>query len=192
MPPLEALETFDIGQISDGRAMEQRQGEVVLGGGVMRNLSQDKIDHELVDHQIICGVSSGYQRHGVRFSQRDRNAIYLVEDLNGKQSLNVGGATSTVSFDLELMIGEASKCGIRRCRFALLRGSHTLLEEWFDVSAKVPMRFYISSTYFDKSSSFTVSVRWLRPVDQPMRRRAGAATCAGEATSRPHGPRPVR
>lgn len=169
MPPLEAFETFDIGQISDGRAMEQRQGEVVLGGGVMRNLSQDKIDHELVDHQIICGVTSGYQRHGVRFSQRERTAIYLVEDLNGKQSLNVGGTTSTVSLDLELMIGEASKCGIRRCRFALLRGSHTLLEEWFDVSAKVPMRFYISSSYFDKSSAYTVSLRWLKPVDQPVR-----------------------
>mmetsp|Transcript_38141 Transcript_38141/g.119002 ORF Transcript_38141/g.119002 Transcript_38141/m.119002 type:complete len:542 (-) Transcript_38141:87-1712(-) len=164
MPPLEALDAFDIGQ-------EQRQGDVVLGGGVMRSLShsQDKIDHELVDHQIICGVSSGYQRHGMRFSQREKNAIYLVEDLNGKQSLHIGGTTFTVAFDLELIIGEASKCGIRRCRFALLRGSHTLLEEWFDVSAKVPLNFYISSSYFDKNSSYTVSLRWLRPVENPVR-----------------------
>lgn len=189
MPPLEALETFDLGQISDSRAMEQRglldrerQGDVAPFGG--RVISQDKIDHELVDHQIICGVSSGFQRHGgshqsgpgVRFSQRERNAIYLVEDLNGKQSLNIGGTTTTVSFDLELMIGEASKCGIRRCRFALLKGCHTLLEEWFDVSAKVPMRFYISSSYFDKSSSFTVNVRWFQHVEQPTRPSTQAVT----------------
>mmetsp|Transcript_32950 Transcript_32950/g.102654 ORF Transcript_32950/g.102654 Transcript_32950/m.102654 type:complete len:559 (-) Transcript_32950:66-1742(-) len=180
MPPIEAFETFDIAQMSDGTqgtgcsrtcrtAMEQRQGDVVLGAGVIRNLSQDKIDHELVDHQIICGVSSGYQRHGVRFSQRERNAIYLVEDLNGKQSLNIGGTTSVVTFDIELTIGDASKCGIRRCRFALLRDVHTLMEEFFDVSAKVPLRFYISSSYFDKNSSYTVSVRWLEPMEQPGR-----------------------
>lgn len=96
---------------------------------------QDKIDHELVDHQVICGVStvsepqnvakaasfkrtqvtvmsldaihislilfskcfpqdssdlcacrctrsSGYQRHGMRISQCDKKAIYLVEAIS--------------------------------------------------------------------------------------------------------------
>jgi len=158
MPPRDAFETFDIAQMSD--AAEQG----VLGGSVIRNLAQDKVDHEVVDHQIICGVSSGYQRHGIRFSQREPNAIYLAEDLNGKHSLHLGGTTSSVSFDLELKIGEASKCGISKCRLALQRNRQTLMEEWFDSSARVPLRFYISSSYFDKSSSYTVSVRWLRPA----------------------------
>merc|ERR1719229_26495 len=143
MPPLDSFE----GQLSEGMA-------------------QDRIDHELVDHCIICGVSSGYQRHGVRFSQRERNAIYLVEDLNLKQSLNIGGTTSTVCFDLQLMIGDSLKCGIRRCCLTLIKNSHTLLEEWFDVSARVPLRFYITSSYFDKSSSYAVAVRWLKTMDQ--------------------------
>jgi len=161
-PPIEAFETFDIAaQMSDGS-----ESNALLGGGVIRNLTQEKIDHELVDHQIVCGVTSGGQRHGVRISQRDRTAIYVVEDLNGKHCLHVGGTISSVTFDLELMIGEPMNCGISRCRFALLRDSHKLMEEWFDVSAKVPLRFYISSSYFDKSPAYTVSVRWLRPCDQ--------------------------
>lgn len=122
---------------------------------------------EQVDHQIICGVSCGLQsanqRHGVRISQREKNAIYLVEDLQGKQSLNVGGTTSSVTFDLELLLGEASKNDIRRCRFALLRGSHRLSEEWLDVSAKDAVRFYFSSYCFDKNSSYCISVKWLAP-----------------------------
>lgn len=147
MPPLEAPEPRDFGE--------------------RQNLSQDKIDHEIVDHQIICGVSSGpHQRHGVRFSQRVRNAIYLVEDLNGKQSLNIGGTTTTVSFHLELQIGEASSCGISKCRFALLRNQHTLMQEWFDVSAKVPLKFYIASSCFDVNTSYTVSMRWHSPAGQ--------------------------
>mmetsp|Transcript_34591 Transcript_34591/g.99637 ORF Transcript_34591/g.99637 Transcript_34591/m.99637 type:complete len:545 (-) Transcript_34591:186-1820(-) len=161
--PRDAFETFDIAQMTDGA----EQG--VLGGGVIGNLWQDKVDHEIVDHQIICGVSSGHQRHGIRFSQREPNAIYTAEDLNGKHSLNIGGTASTVSFDLELVIGEASKCGISKCRFALQRNAHTLMEERFDSSAKVPLRFYISSSYFDKNSSYSVSVRWLRPTEpQPV------------------------
>jgi len=170
MSPIDSFESFDIAQLSsDG----SEQG--VLGGGVIRShLPQDKmIDHESVDHQIVCGVFSGHQRHGVRFSQRERNAIYLVEDLLGKQFVNIGGTTSSVSFDLELMIGEASKCGISRCRFAVLRNGHALLEEWFDVSAKVPLRFYISSSYFDKNSAYAVSVKWIRSADcQPGRLRS--------------------
>mmetsp|Transcript_91983 Transcript_91983/g.295837 ORF Transcript_91983/g.295837 Transcript_91983/m.295837 type:complete len:94 (+) Transcript_91983:1416-1697(+) len=79
--------------------------------------------------------------------------------------MNIGGSTSSVSFDIELMIGEAANCGISKCRFALQRDMNTLLEEWFDSSAKVPLRFYISSSYFDKNSSYTVSVRWLRLTD---------------------------
>mmetsp|Transcript_19500 Transcript_19500/g.42666 ORF Transcript_19500/g.42666 Transcript_19500/m.42666 type:complete len:556 (-) Transcript_19500:154-1821(-) len=167
LPPSESFETFDIAQMPDS----SEQG--MLSGGVIRShLSQDKIDHELVDHQIISCVFSGYQRYGVRFSQRERNAIYLAEDLNGKQFVSIGGTISSVSFDLELMIGEASKCGISRCRFAVLRNMHVLIEEWFDVSAKVPLRFHISSLYFDKNSSYTVSVKWLRPVDQHGRIRS--------------------
>eukprot|EP00913_Durusdinium_trenchii_P026771 g25112.t1 len=72
---------------------------------------------------------------------------------------------TSVTFDLELLIGEASKYGIRRCRLALLRNTHVLTEEWFDVSSKVPLRFYISSSCFDKSSAYTVAVLWLRPTE---------------------------
>merc|ERR1712217_628707 len=129
---------------------------------VTRTNSNDKVDNEQVDHHILCGVcSSGHERHGLRVSQRERNAIYQVEDLNGKQSLNIGGTMSTVTFDLELETGDASPCGIRRCRFALLRNTHVLMEEAFDTSEKVPLRFYISSAYFDKNSSYTVSIKWL-------------------------------
>merc|ERR1719203_2370764 len=130
MTPRDAFDSFNME--SDGSE------QVMLGGGVMRNLAQDKVDHEIVEHQVICGVSSGYQRHGVRFSQQERNAIYLVEDLNVKQSLNIGGTTETVCFDLQLMIGDSLKCGIRKCCLTLIKNSHTLLEEWFDVSARVP------------------------------------------------------
>mmetsp|Transcript_58899 Transcript_58899/g.164544 ORF Transcript_58899/g.164544 Transcript_58899/m.164544 type:complete len:565 (-) Transcript_58899:83-1777(-) len=159
---MDSFESFDIAPISDG----SEQG--MLGGGVIRShMSQDKmIDHELVDHQIICGVFNGQQRHGVRFSQRERNAIYLVECLMGKQFVNIGGTTSSVSFELECVIGEASNNGISRCRFSVLRGGHSLMDECFDVSAKVPLRFYITSSYFDKNSSYGVSVKWLRPKDQ--------------------------
>mmetsp|Transcript_93399 Transcript_93399/g.166144 ORF Transcript_93399/g.166144 Transcript_93399/m.166144 type:complete len:521 (+) Transcript_93399:36-1598(+) len=157
-PPVEAFETFEMAQMSDGSE------QTLLGSGVIRNRSQtqDKIDHELVEHQVICGVSSGYGRHGIRISQCDKKAIYFVEDLNGKHSVRVGGTLTSVTFDLELAIGEASHCGISRCRFALLRNKHTLMEEWFDVSAKVPLRLYISSSYFDKSSTYTAAVQWLR------------------------------
>lgn len=174
MPPIESFEAFDIGQQADGPE------QFVLGGGVIRShLSQDKIDHhELVDHQITCGVVSGSQRHGVRISQRERNAIYTVEDLNGKNIESIGGTTSSVSFDLELIIGEASNNGISRCRFAVLRSANVLVEETFDLSAKVPIRFYFTSSNFDKNSSYTVSVQWLRPPEgQPNRRRAPAAVC---------------
>ncbi|CAE6952237.1 BTBD19 [Symbiodinium sp. CCMP2592] len=74
-PPVDTFETFDIAPMSDGSEQS------FLGGAVIRNLTQDKIDHELVDHQVICGVSSGYQRHGFRISQCDKKAIYLVEAL---------------------------------------------------------------------------------------------------------------
>ncbi|CAK9097717.1 unnamed protein product [Durusdinium trenchii] len=158
-PPVDTFETFDIAPMSDGSEQS------FLGGAVIRNLTQDKIDHELVDHQVICGVSSGYQRHGMRISQCDKKAIYLVEDLNGKHSAQLGGTLTSVTFDLELLIGEASKYGIRRCRLALLRNTHVLTEEWFDVSSKVPLRFYISSSCFDKSSAYTVAVLWLRPTE---------------------------
>lgn len=163
IPHRDTFETFDIAQMSDACS---EQG--ILSGGVIRNLSQesrDKVDHEVVDHVIICGVSSGHQRHGIRISQKEPNAIYQAEDLKGENSMNIGGSTSSVSFDIELMIGEASNCGISKCRFALQRDMNTLLEEWFDSSAKVPLRFYISSSYFDKNSSYTVSVRWLRLTD---------------------------
>lgn len=158
-PPVDTFETYDIAPMSDGSEQS------FLGGAVIRNLTQDKIDHELVDHQVICGVSSGYQRHGMRISQCDKKAIYLVEDLNGKHSSQLGGTLTSVTFDLELLIGEASKYGIRRCRLALLRNTHVLTEEWFDVSSKVPLRFYISSSCFDKSSAYTVAVLWLRPTE---------------------------
>jgi len=161
MPNYDSLDT------SDNSPLEQRQGSAVLGGGVMSNMSHDKIDHELVDHQIVVGISSGQLRHGVRISQRERSAIYLVQDLQGKQSLNFGGTTTTVSFDIEIGIGDATKYGIRRCRFAMLRNMHTLFEEFFDVSAKMPLRTYISSMNFDNRSSYTVDVRWLRPGDRP-------------------------
>lgn len=159
MPPIEAFETFDQGKIPD-----ILESDGVLGGGVRRNISQDKIDHELVDHQIICCVVSGQQRHGVRFSQRDPNAIYIAEDLSGKRGVHIGGTTSSITFDLELVIGEASKNGISHCRFAVLRENHTLLEEWFDVSAKVPLRFNFSSASFDSNSSYTVTALWHPPT----------------------------
>eukprot|EP00435_Cladocopium_sp_Y103_P027169 s1208_g6.t1 len=88
-----------------------------------------------------------------------------ISDLNGKHSSQLGGTLTSVTFDLELLIGEASKYGIRRCRLALLRNTHVLTEEWFDVSSKVPLRFYISSSCFDKSSAYTVAVLWLRPTE---------------------------
>eukprot|EP00971_Amphidinium_carterae_P117716 2331697-Amphidinium_carterae.1 len=71
-----------------------------------------------------------------------------------------GGTTTSVTFDLELVLAfvvplactipmirsatlvpskaieGASKNNISRCRFAVLRDSHCLQEEWFDVSAK--------------------------------------------------------
>jgi hypothetical protein len=125
---------------------------------------------EQVDHQIIVGVasgpSSGYHRHAVRISQRDQNAIYLVEDLQGKQSLNIGGTINSVTFDAELLIEEASKYNLRRCRFALLRNAHVLHEEWFDTSAMVPVWFFITSASFDKVNSYAVSVQWQRPAEQ--------------------------
>lgn len=168
MPPSrEAFEGFDIAQKSDGSETG------ILAGGVIRNLSQDKVDHEIVDHQILCGVSSGYQRHGVRISQREPNAIYLAEDLKGESSTNIGGTTTSVTFDLELRIGEAPKSGISKCQFALQRNHNTLLEEWFDASAKVPLRLYITSSSFDKNSSYSVTLRWLKPggADSPPSQR---------------------
>lgn len=156
MPTLDAFDTFDISQMSDVSDHER-----VLGSyAVQRNLS---LDHEIVDHQIYCGVVSGQQRHGVRISQRDPNAIYLAEDLAGKHGVHLGGTTSSVTFDLELVIGDPSTNGISHCRFALLRDRNTLLEEWFDVSAKVPLRFYFSSASFDVTSSYTVTARWHPP-----------------------------
>mmetsp|Transcript_109166 Transcript_109166/g.305219 ORF Transcript_109166/g.305219 Transcript_109166/m.305219 type:complete len:569 (-) Transcript_109166:82-1788(-) len=167
MPPFawEALGTFDIANMADG----SEQGGL---GPVIRNLPQDKVDNELVFHHIICGVFSGVQRHGVRLSQRERNAIFTVEDLNGQQSLQIGGTMSSVSFDLELTIGTTSRCGISRCRFALLRKSHVLMEEWFDVSVKVPLRFYFTSSYLDKNSTYSVDVKWRRPGEEPPQRAA--------------------
>jgi len=167
MPHYESLDTT-----LDNSPLDQRQGSAVLGGGVMSNMSHDKIDHELVDHQIVVGISSGQLRHGIRVSQRERSAIYLAQDLPGKQSLNFGGTTTTVSFDIEVGIGDATKYGIRRCRFTMLRNNHTLMEEFFDVSAKVPLRLYISSMYFDKGSTYNVELRWLRPGDRPCGRQA--------------------
>lgn len=160
MPPIEAFDTFDPSQMPDILESERFLGG---GGGVSRNISQDKIDHELVDHHIICCVVSGQQRHGVRFSQRDPNGIYLAEDLGGKRGINIGGTTSSITVDLELVIGEASKNGISRCRFAVLREMQVLLEECFDVSAKVPLRFYISSASFDSNSNYTVTAQWHPP-----------------------------
>lgn len=151
MPPREEFQSFD----SPGQALNQDS----LRGG----LPQDKFEHDLVEHQIICGVVCGYHRYGARFTQRDGSGIYGVEDLNGKQFVNIGGTTSSVSFDLELTIGEPNKGGISRCRFAVLRGVHTALEEHFDASSKVDLRFYISSSYFDPSSMYTVSVKWIHP-----------------------------
>lgn len=158
MPPIETFEAFELGQLSDNPSA----AGFTTGPGVRSRGSyqQDQIDFDLVDHQILCGVLSGYQRHGVRFSQKDRNAIYLLEDLNGKEFISVGGSISSVDFDLELSIGEASKCGIVRCRFAVLRDNHTLIEEVFDVSAQTPMHFYFSSSYFDSSSTYSVRLRW--------------------------------
>lgn len=163
MPPIESFETF-----YDGAQLPDGSEPGFLAGGMRSHLqSVDKIDHELVDHQIVCGVLSGYQRHGVKFSQRERNAIYFAEDLNGKHGVSIGGTTSSVGFDLQLTIGAAENTGISRCRFAVMRKKHVLLEEVFDVSAKVPLRFYFSSHYFDKNSAFDVSVRWLRPLETP-------------------------
>lgn len=157
MPTREAfVETFEIAQMSEA------SDAGILSGGVMRNLSQDKVDHEIVDHMIYCGVASGSQRHGVKVSQKEPNAIYVIEDLKGENSVNVGGTTSSVTFDLELKIGEASTCSISRCRIAVLRHQNTLLEEFFDVSSKMPLKFYFSSSYFDKNSSYSVALTWLR------------------------------
>jgi hypothetical protein len=164
MPQLDmnSFDTFDANTMPDILESERR-----VGGGVRKNLSQDKIDHELVDHQIICSVVSGQQRHGVRFMQRDPNAIYLAEDLQGKHGVHIGGTTASITFDLELVIGNASKNGINRCRFAVLREKHTLIDEWFDASAKVPLRFHISSASFDSNSSYTVTARWHPPTKAP-------------------------
>eukprot|EP00929_Paragymnodinium_shiwhaense_P089099 TRINITY_DN49338_c0_g1_i1.p1 TRINITY_DN49338_c0_g1~~TRINITY_DN49338_c0_g1_i1.p1 ORF type:complete len:559 (+),score=101.17 TRINITY_DN49338_c0_g1_i1:82-1758(+) len=162
------FESFDIARPYDSSDTEQGvngSASVIRSHVPARELQDKVLDHELVEHQIVCGVYSGQQRHGVRFSQRDRNAIYLIEDLNGKQFVSTGGTTSSVSFDLELLIGEPSKCNVCRCRFAVLRNRRALLEEWFDISAKVPLRFYISSSYFDKNSPFVASVKWLRPQE---------------------------
>jgi len=168
-PPIEAFETFDLGQT------DVPENNALIGGVTAtkrRNISphtnQDKIDHELVEHHIICGVVSGHQRHGVRFSQREPNAIYYAEDLNGKQCVQIGGTTTSISFDLELVIFEPTKNGISRCRFAVLRDKHSMLEECFEVSAKVPLVFNISSASFDANSSYTVHARWHAPHEHTL------------------------
>lgn len=120
-----------------------------------------KFESDPVDHQIVCGYFSGYQRHGVRFSQKDRDAIYRVEDLNGKRFVKVGGSMWRVSVDLELNVGEANQSNICRCRMAVLRDSHILLEESFDVSALVPLHFYVSSSQFDANSTYSVTLKWV-------------------------------
>lgn len=95
---IEAFETFDLGQMP----ADVSENERLIGGGSVtkrRNISpahQDKIDHELVDHQIICSVVSGAQRHGVRFSQHEPNAIYYAEDLTGKRGVQIGGDRKSV------------------------------------------------------------------------------------------------
>mmetsp|Transcript_50022 Transcript_50022/g.116871 ORF Transcript_50022/g.116871 Transcript_50022/m.116871 type:complete len:411 (+) Transcript_50022:2-1234(+) len=163
MPPLDGRETFDISQVSDVADQER-----VLGPNSKRFSSGDKIENDLVHHHIICGIVSGSQRHGIRLFQRDRSGIYTIEDLNGKQAVHVGGTTTSVTFDLELAIEGASKNNISRCRFAVLRDSHCLQEEWFDVSAKVPLRFYVSSAYFDSNSMYNIHLRWLtHPGENP-------------------------
>eukprot|EP00439_Symbiodinium_sp_Y106_P025476 s5179_g3.t1 len=112
-------------------------------------------------------VDSQFSDFTVCMTRKQLESLPLLGagDLNGKHSAQLGGTLTSVTFDLELLIGEASKCGIRRCRLALLRNTHMLTEEWFDVSSKVPLRFYFSSSYFDKSSAYTVAVRWLRPAE---------------------------
>ncbi|CAE6952217.1 CRK8 [Symbiodinium sp. CCMP2592] len=112
-------------------------------------------------------VDSQFSDFTVCMTRKQLESLPLLGagDLNGKHSAQLGGTLTSVTFDLELLIGEASKCGIRRCRLALLRNTHMLTEDWFDVSSKVPLRFYFSSSYFDKSSAYTVAVRWLRPAE---------------------------
>mmetsp|Transcript_52402 Transcript_52402/g.125176 ORF Transcript_52402/g.125176 Transcript_52402/m.125176 type:complete len:545 (-) Transcript_52402:53-1687(-) len=158
MTPLDGRETFDIGQVSD---VSDQEGRGLAGAN--KRFSGDKIENDLVNHHIICGIVSGSQRHGIRLFQKDRGGIYTVEDLNGKQAAHIGGTTTSVTFDLELAIERASKNNISRCRFSVLRDAHSLQEEWFDVSAKVPLRFYISSAYFDSNSMYSVHLRWLTP-----------------------------
>ncbi|CAJ1450652.1 unnamed protein product [Effrenium voratum] len=115
----------------------------------------------------VSGADSQFSDFTVELTRQELAPLPLIgaDDLNGKHSAQLGGTLSSVTFDLELLIGEASKCGIRRCRLALLRNMHILTEEWFDVSSKVPLRFYISSSCFDKGSAYTVAVRWLRPSE---------------------------
>eukprot|EP00403_Amphidinium_massartii_P005530 CAMPEP_0178374658 /NCGR_PEP_ID=MMETSP0689_2-20121128/2489_1 /TAXON_ID=160604 /ORGANISM="Amphidinium massartii, Strain CS-259" /LENGTH=526 /DNA_ID=CAMNT_0019994633 /DNA_START=16 /DNA_END=1593 /DNA_ORIENTATION=+ len=154
-PKFTTFDAFDAGQMTDDQ-------DRVLGASVRRTFQtmQDKmIEHDLVDHHIICGVLSGYQRHGIRCSQKERSAIYVIEDLTGKQCVTVGGTTTSVTFDLVLDQAPPSNNNISQCRFAVMRDTHTLLEECFDVSAKVPMCFYISSMSFDSSSNYSVVMR---------------------------------
>ncbi|CAJ1408088.1 unnamed protein product [Effrenium voratum] len=66
----------------------------------------------------VSGADSQFSDFTVELTRQELAPLPLIgaDDLNGKHSAQLGGTLSSVTFDLELLIGEASKCGIRRCR----------------------------------------------------------------------------
>lgn len=146
---------------------EMGRGRGVRTGSSVPNIT----DNEKIDHKVVCAVISGHTRHGIRIGQRERSSIYDIEELNGQcEEVYVGGSPSEVEFELQLTVQAPNQCGICRCAFAVLpAGSHDqaqdpLMEVGFDASAEEHLHFYISSSYFDSNSSYSVSLNWvLRP-----------------------------
>lgn len=135
----------------------------------------DLINNEKIEHKVVCAVISGQMRHGIRIGQRERSSIYDIEELYGhSEELCLGGSPTEVEFELQLKVQAPSPCGICRCSLAVLQpesatspleqSNDALLEVSFDASAEEHLHFYISSSYFDSNSSYTVALNWvLRP-----------------------------
>lgn len=137
----------------------------------------DLINNEKIEHKVVCAVISGQMRHGIRLGQRERSSIYDIEELYGhrdSEEVCLGGSPTEVEFELQLKVQAPSPCGICRCSLAVLQpesangpleqSNDALLEVSFDASAEEHLHFYISSSYFDSNSSYTVALNWvLRP-----------------------------
>ncbi|CAE8607418.1 unnamed protein product [Polarella glacialis] len=121
-------------------------------------------DNEKIDHKVVCAVISGHVRHGIRIGQRERSSIYDIEELTGQcEDVALGGTSTEVEFELLLKVQAPDVCGICKCTLAVLppESLEPLLEVSFDASAEEHLHFYLSSSYFDTNSSYTVALNWL-------------------------------